>query len=157
VLQHLINKLHAAQTSLAGFKKSEDLINQEIAQTELGKALKAVKENRFFWMGEEAVILDDLKKEALLEFERTHETKIMGVINVKEDDVIDPYDEAQAIEWCKINFPAALTLSVDKSVFEPLAKTGKIPFITMSKVSKVSRIASDLSSAVTVEVENVAD
>lgn len=155
MLQHLINKLHAARTSTLGFKKSEELINGEIAQTDLGKALKAVKENRLFWISEEVVIRDALEKEALAEFERTHETKIMGVINVKENEVLAPYSEAEATAWCLENFRAALT--VDKTVFEPLALAGKIPFVKILKVAKVSKIASDLSPAVTVEVENAPD
>lgn len=55
------------------------------------------------------------------------------------------YDESEATDWCRVNFPAALRL--DRKLFEELAKVARppLPFVTHYKEPQTT-IATDLGA-----------
>ena len=154
-LNDLIKALHNARTSMTGYKKSEETILQEIDKSDLGQALSAAAKNRKFWQKEAESVTEELRKQALVEFSLNHEEKILGVIHVKEEPVVPEYPMEQAVEWAKKNAPFLVVESIDKSSFETLVLSGKIPWLKPVPQSRVTKIASDLTPALSIpETQN---
>ena len=85
---------------------------------------------------------EDVRKLALLEFERTENKKPHPSVNIKETTTVTVLDENKAKEWVSINLPSALTIA--KGKFNKAVKTLELDFVEINK-NPSAYIGADLS------------
>lgn len=88
---------------------------------------------------------EDIKLEALEEFNGTKNKKPFDGVEIKVFTVVNITDERKAREWCMQNFRPALKLDV--KVFEKAAKDGNVPDeLAKVELEPRAQIAADLST-----------
>ena len=151
-IQPLLNQIHKFRTYLDQVKESEAVLHIRVCETPAHIAYFAMFEVR---KQVEAILSgwgDELKTAALAEYDRTKEKKLFGVVNVSGKMVVKTYDHTRAIEWVRANAPVLLT--VDWAAFEEMALKGRVPWVELEEVARVTKVAVDFSEVALVEVPN---
>ena len=81
-----------------------------------------------------AVLKGEVEVEAITEFNKTQEKKLLGGIGIRATKVFT-YDESEALTWAK---KSGLCLTLDKKSFEKIASVQKLTMVTETIVPKVT-------------------
>lgn len=84
---------------------------------------------------EENEMKEKVKIEAIEEFEKTGQKKLIGGIGIRVLSKLN-YSESEAITWADTNMPIAIKRVLDKKQFETFAKSTELDFV--EKEEKVS-------------------
>ncbi len=104
-------------------------------QFEFNEANKELIESIEKASSDEFEIKEKVKVEAIAEFEKTKEKKLLGGIGIRILSKLI-YSESDAMNWANENMPVALKTVLDKKQFETFAKSSELDFV--DKEEKIS-------------------
>jgi hypothetical protein len=81
-----------------------------------------------------AKLKGEVEDEAITEFNKTQEKKLLGGIGIRQTKVFT-YDENEALQWAK---KSGLCLTLDKKSFEKIASVQKLTLVTETIIPKVT-------------------
>lgn len=120
-----IQKIKDLKIMLEQHAKLKEELDLSYKQFELTLSDKIEAKKNFETLIEQ--LKEDIKVEAIAEFEQTQNKKLAGGIGIREMKNI-VYDEVEALNWAKKH---QLCLALDKKAFETLAKASPIEDMEM--------------------------
>jgi hypothetical protein len=142
----LADRLRQLAQARARFTSANDVLQQRREELELELAGSVAEASVYRKQVEE--LEAEVRAAAEDHFKATGEKRPVAGIEVKEFTVVS-YDAAKALEWAR---GAGVALSLNKGEFEKIAKTGSLPFVTISTEPRCT-----IAQKLTIEVDDAGE